>query len=138
MFERVQVIFTILLGSWSSGSKHIWIRFFKWYTIELSMTIYSKIIGHQSSQSKIIKVAWLLSPKITVLEWGPGFIPCLGEFWRLVNLHSFRLQGSIVPYLKDVIHICLETESQGHDMTFNMIYLHSKCPYFIPYRGSLY
>ena len=32
--------------------KNIWIRSFKWGTIKLSMTIYSKVISCQSSQSK--------------------------------------------------------------------------------------
>ena len=34
-----------------------------------------------------------------------------------------------VPRLKDLIYICLDTESQGHGITFNMIYLCSKYPY---------
>ena len=42
----------VLLGSSSSGSKQIWIRSFKSGTIRLSMTIYSKLIGCQSSWTK--------------------------------------------------------------------------------------
>ena len=38
-------------------------------------------------------------------------------------------QGRTVLHLKDLIHISSETESQGHGMTFNMIYLRSKYPY---------
>ena len=38
-------------------------------------------------------------------------------------LQPFNLQGRTVPHLKDLIHICLETERQGHGITFNMIYL---------------
>ena len=37
--------------------------------------------------------------------------------------------------MKDLIHICLENESQGHGMTLNMIYDRSKYPHFISYRG---
>ena len=100
----------MLLGSWSSGSKHIWIRSFKLGTIRLSMTIYSKVIGCQSLQSKIVWIAWSLSAKIIICEWGQGSIPGLGKIWRLETLQPFGLQGLIVSHLKDLIHICLEPE----------------------------
>ena len=38
------------------------------------MSIYSKAIGRQSSQSKIIRIAWSLSTKITRLKGGPRSI----------------------------------------------------------------
>ena len=41
----------VLLGSWSSGCKQIWIRSFKWGTIEFSITIHGKVMGRQISQS---------------------------------------------------------------------------------------
>ena len=112
----------VLVGSWSPGSKKIWIRSFKWGTGKLSMTIYSKVIGHQSSQSKIIRIAWSLPAKIAMLEWGPGFIPSLGELWRHVTLQSFSLQGSIVPHLKDLTRICLEPEDQDPSRTLKINY----------------
>ena len=34
----------VMLGSWSSSSKQIWIRSFKWGTIRFSMIIYNKVI----------------------------------------------------------------------------------------------
>ena len=34
-----------------------------------------------------------------------------------------KLLTQTVHHLKDLVHIYLKTESQGHDMTFNMIYL---------------
>ena len=54
------------------------------------MTIYSKVIGLQSLQSKIIRIAWSLSAKTALLEGGPGSIPTLGELLKLVTLHSFN------------------------------------------------
>ena len=100
------------------------------------MSIYSKVAGCQSSRSKIIRMAWLLSSKIAMLKWGPGSILGLGELWRLVTLQSFNLQGSIVPHLKDLIHICLEPEAHDCGMTFYMCYVGSKYPYLIPHRGK--
>ena len=44
----------------------------------------------------------------------------------LTFLQPLNQQGHAVPQLKDLIHICLETESQVHGMTFNMIYVCSK------------
>ena len=48
-------------------------------------------------------------------------------------LQPYDLQECTVPHLKDLIHICLEIESQGHGIIFNMIYVCSKYPYFISY-----
>ena len=42
----------------------------------------------------------------------------------------------LVPYLKDLIHICLELEAQGWGMTFNRVCVGSKYPYIISYRGK--
>ena len=53
----------------------------------------------------------------------------------IIENREFNLQEHTVPHLKDLIHICLENESQGHGMTFNMIYDRSKYPHFISYRG---
>ena len=50
-------------------------------------------------------------------------------------MQPLNLQERTVPHSKDLIHICLETKSKGHGMTFNMIYVCSKYPYFISYRG---
>ena len=66
---------------------------------------------------------------------GPGFQSPNRYESYLSNEILYALVGCTVPHLKDLIHICLETESQGYGMTFNMIYLRSKCPYFISYRG---
>ena len=95
---------------WAFVSQQIWIRSFKWSTVELLITIYSKVMGCQTLQSKIIRIAWSLSAKIGMLMWGPGSILGLGKFGRLVTLQSFDLHGSIVLHLKDLIHICLELE----------------------------
>ena len=47
-------------------------------------------------------------------------------------MQSFGLKECTVPYLKDLIHICLETERQGYG---NVIHVRSKCTYCISYRG---
>ena len=57
------------------------------------------------------------------------------QLWPLIFLQPLNLQGCTIPHLKDLIDIYLENESQGHSMTFNMVYLCSKYPYFISYRG---
>ena len=54
----------------------------------------------------------------------------------MIFLQPLDLQGHTAPHLKDLINICLENESQGHDMTFNMIYLCWKYPYFISYKQT--
>ena len=46
------------------------------------------------------------------------------------------LTSKNVKYLIWKIHICLEPEAQGSDMTINRIYVESKFPYFISYRGK--
>ena len=53
----------------------------------------------------------------------------------LIIFQPLDLQECTVPHLKDLINTCLENESQGHGMTFNMIYDRSKYPHFISYRG---
>ena len=50
------------------------------------------------------------------------------QLWPLIFFQPLDQQECTVPYLKDLINIYLQNESQGHDMTFNMIYLHSKYP----------
>ena len=57
------------------------------------------------------------------------------QLWPLIFLQPLDLQECTVSHLKDLINIYLENESQGHGMTFNIIYHCSKYPYFISYRG---
>ena len=45
---------------------------------------------------------------------------------ELVTLQPFDLQEQTVPHLKDLNHICLELEAQGHIMTSEVLYLQSK------------
>ena len=92
------VLLKVLPGSWSSSSKLIWIRCFKWGTVEHSMTIYSKVMAHQISWSKIISTFWSLPAKIVMFKWGSRSIPCLGELWKLLTLQSFNLKGSTVTH----------------------------------------
>ena len=40
----------------------------------------------------------------------------------LIFLQPLNLREFTVPHLKDLIHNCLATESQGHGMTFIVIY----------------
>ena len=91
---------------------------------------YGKVIGCQISRSKIIRITWSLSAKIAMLDWGLGSIPILCELWRLVTLQSFNLQGSIVPHLKDLIHISFELDDQDPSRTLKITYSLSNNPYF--------
>ena len=43
---------------------------------------------------------------------------------------DFGLQGSIVPHLKDLIHICLELAAQDPSKSFKILYAMSNNPYF--------
>ena len=60
------------------------------------------------------------------------------QLWPLTFLQPLDLKEDTVPHLKELIHVCSETESQGHGITFKMIYLHSRYPYFISYRGLIW
>ena len=51
-------------------------------------------------------------------------------------MQPLDLQVFTIPHLKDLIHICLESEDQRCGMTFNKFYVGSKYPYFISYRGK--
>ena len=77
---------------------------------------------------------------------GPGHIRFeLGQFGNFlcnlqlrpqIFLQPLDLKECTVPHLKDLIHICLEPEVQGCDMTFNRFFVGSIYPYFISYRGK--
>ena len=54
---------------------------------------------------------------------------------ELIFFQPLDQQERTVPHLKDLINIRWEKESQGHGMTFNLIYDRSKYPHFISYRG---
>ena len=54
----------------------------------------------------------------------------------LVFLQPLDLRTSIVTHLKNLIHICLELETQNYGMTFNVCCVGSKYPFFISNRGS--
>ena len=103
-----QWILILILGFLYSGSNEIWIRSLQSGTIKLPLSFSKKVIGSQSLQSKLIRIAWSLSAYMAILEWVTGSIPSLDEFWRLVTLQSFSLQGSVITYLKEIIQIWLE------------------------------
>ena len=120
--------------SWRSVSEQIWIISFKWGTVCFCRSIGCKNIRVQSWRSirhcKLIQIwDWCAGAR---LIWQIFFDL---QLWPLIFLQPLDLQGCTVPHLKDMIHICSETESQGHGITFNKIYLHSNYPYFISYRG---
>ena len=52
------------------------------------------------------------------------------QLWPLVSLQPLDQNQCLVPHLKDLFHICLETKVQGFWMTFNICNLSSKYPYF--------
>ena len=47
----------------------------------------------------------------------------------MVTLRPFDKNGCIVPHLKDLFHICLEPENQGHGMIFMVWNFGSKQPH---------
>jgi len=57
------------------------------------------------------------------------------QLWPLIFLQPLDLQERTVPHLKVLTNICLENECQVHGSTLNVIYVCSKYPYFISYRG---
>ena len=48
------------------------------------------------------------------------------QLWPLVSLQPLDQNQCLVPHLKDLFHICLETKIQGFWMTFNLCNLGSK------------
>ena len=52
------------------------------------------------------------------------------QLWLMVTLQPLDKNGCIVPYLKDLFYICLETKVQGFWITFEICNLGSKYPYF--------
>ena len=64
--------------------------------------------------------------------WALGFE--LGRFsdlqlWSLIPLQPLDQNQCLVPHLKDLFHICLKLENQGHSMTFRICNLGSKQPH---------
>ena len=49
--------------------------------------------------------------------------------WPQIFLQPLDLQECTVPHLKDLIHICLELEAQGHGVTFKVYNLGSQQPH---------
>ena len=81
---------------------------------------------------KIYQISWALGASFQNLsESAISYRPPTLTFDFLQPL---GLQEHALSHLKDVVHICLETESQDHGMTFNVIYVCSNYTYFISYR----
>ena len=115
---------------WASGSKQIRIKSFKWDTVLPCR------LGCKNNRGEN-KNCWLS------LIWQQHNCAQLNSqiyfnvlLWPLIFLQPLDLEGCTVSHLKDLIHICLEPEAQGHGMTFNRFYVGSKYPYFISYRGK--
>ena len=51
--------------------------------------------------------------------------------FETIFFQPLNLQECTVPHLKDLIHICLQTEAKVHSMTFNVSYVGSKYPNFL-------
>ena len=51
------------------------------------------------------------------------------QLWSLVSLLPLDQNQFLVPHLKDLFHICLETKAQGFWMTFKLCNLGSKWPH---------
>ena len=52
------------------------------------------------------------------------------QLWSLISLQPPDQYQSLVPHLKHLFHICIETKAQGFSMTFKVCNLRSKYPYF--------
>ena len=61
-----------------------------------------------------------LSQSIAVKNWVFSVVIAIIEIKKL-----------LVPHLKDLIHICLETEAQRQTKAFRTIFCRSKCPQII-------
>ena len=115
---------------WALGSKQTWSRSFKWGT---KLWFWSRGCKNTRGQS------WSLE-KISAER--PGSNPCASgqprwqiffsklQLWPLVFLQPLDQNQCLVPHLKDLFYICLETKAQGFGMTFNVFNLGSKYPYF--------
>ena len=58
-----------------------------------------------------------------------GLESCRFINWPLIFLEPLDQNQCLVPHLKDLSHICLEPEVQGHDLTFRVCNLGSKQPH---------
>ena len=112
------------------------------YELDLSNEVLYVLVGQEAAKISEVKVggrkksARAAGPRAHQSRIWPSrqFLIDL-QLWPLIFLQPLDLQERTVPHLKDLIHICLENESQGHGMTSNMIYDRSKYPHFISYRG---
>ena len=112
------------------------------YELDLSNEVLYVLVGQEAAKISEVKVggrkksARAAGPRAHRTRIWPRrqFLIDL-QLWPLIFLQPLDLQECTVPHLKDLIHICLENESQCHGMTFNMIYDCSKYPHFISHRG---
>ena len=134
-FDPTKNLLKVVPQPWASSSEQIWIRSFKWGTVHSCKSRGCKNIWGRSWTLQRKLPTWpYLNPMQLGVGWTGRFFINL-QLWPLIFLQPLDLQGHTVPHLKDMIHICLEDESQGHGMTFNMIYDRSRYPHFISYRG---
>ena len=92
----------VLLGSWSSCSKQTWIRSFKWGTIRLSMTIYSKVIGCQSLRSK--NYSRPFGFEATFLQVVYWIVALRAARVRILNTADFEALQFCIPLVYKFIH----------------------------------
>ena len=92
------------------------------------MTLVKRLQRYQRSKLEVEK-------NICQLDWPRphGFKPgqladifCNLQLWPLISLQSLDKNQYLVPYLKDLFHICLEIKVQGFWMTFSFL-----MPYFL-------
>ena len=130
------MVLKVMPWPWLSVYKQIWIKSFKWGTVCSCRSRGCKNIRDQSWRSK----------KNLLFQTDPG---CGGFesgrvgnfFFSTSNFDLWYFAASwptktYITSLKDLIHICLETENQGQGMTFNITYVCLKYPYIISYRGK--
>ena len=112
------------------------------YKSDLSNEVLHLLVGQEGAKISEVKVggqkksARSAGPRVhrvrDRLRW--KFLTDL-QLWPLIFLQPLHLQEQTVPHLKNLINICFEIECQGHEMTFNLIYVRSNYPHFISYRG---
>ena len=108
--------------------KQIWNRSFKWSTKHW----FEGLQRYQRSKLELGKnVCQLGRLRLLGFElgWSADIFLNL-QLWLLISLQPLDQNQCLVLHLKDLLHICLEAKAQGFWVTFKVLNLGSKQPYF--------
>ena len=114
-----------MLGSWSSCSKSLWIKSFKWGTIENCRLKDCKVISLQSLPRLGMDPRPHSSLAILAESDQAILIIFDCQLWEHITLLKIVIESLIVPHFKYLIHICLEPENQDPSRTLKIIYAFS-------------